>query len=191
MSPKCRSSFAIDFFTFILPIVLYVNVSADSFSTIFAVYLLFIFLISVNIVAIINKKSSESRTYNLNRRGHRTQNETDTTRLTTTASNAAANTREVVLKSIHSLRTMIFVIASVVILAVDLPSFPYEHRKSSQLGMSLMDTGVGFFIMCTSFRVIRLNLRSKNCSNMNSIDDSSGNSICGKNFIELGEILNF
>jgi hypothetical protein len=57
--------------------------------------------------------------------------------------------------SINAFRSLLFVITSVCILAVDFSLFPQQHAKSHEYGISLMDIGVGFFILCHSMRLIR------------------------------------
>ncbi|CAF0818083.1 unnamed protein product [Brachionus calyciflorus] len=51
------------------------------------------------------------------------------------------------------------------ILAVDFQHFPYYYTKTHDYGVSLMDIGVGYFILCHSMRLIRNN------------DDKSNNSL--------------
>lgn len=70
------------------------------------------------------------------------------------------NLNEEILKNMaNSFRTLVFILASVVIFAVDLPNFPVHHHKTNSSGLSLMDTGVGFFVLCNSLRTIRVYFR--------------------------------
>lgn len=57
--------------------------------------------------------------------------------------------------SVHIFRTLLFFITSACILAVDFPYFLMEKAKTSKFGVSLMDIGVGYFILCHSMRLIR------------------------------------
>jgi phosphatidylinositol glycan class W len=58
--------------------------------------------------------------------------------------------------SIHIFRSLLLIITSIAILAVDFQIvFPVDLRKSSYYGISLMDVGVGFFILGSSMRIIR------------------------------------
>lgn len=63
---------------------------------------------------------------------------------------------KLILISINGFRSLLFLITSVCILAVDFRNlFPLQHSKSHRFGTSLMDIGVGFFILCHSMRLIR------------------------------------
>ncbi len=62
---------------------------------------------------------------------------------------------KVIKLSVNSFRTLLFVITSVAILAVDFEVFPSYYGKSAVYGFSLMDVGVGYFILCHSMRLIR------------------------------------
>lgn len=53
---------------------------------------------------------------------------------------------------IQTFRMLVVVISSVCILAVDFFVFPGKHVKTHRFGFSLMDVGVGFFILCHSTR---------------------------------------
>jgi phosphatidylinositol glycan class W len=57
--------------------------------------------------------------------------------------------------SINLFRSLLFIITSVAILAVDFTIFPINEGKTGYYGFSLMDIGVGFFILGHSMRVIR------------------------------------
>jgi phosphatidylinositol glycan class W len=57
--------------------------------------------------------------------------------------------------SVNSFRTSVIIITSVAILAVDFLIFPYVHAKIVLYGISLMDLGVGLFVLCHSMRIIR------------------------------------
>lgn len=55
----------------------------------------------------------------------------------------------------HMFRTVLFFITSACILAVDFPYFSMKKAKTSEFGISLMDIGVGYFILSHSMRLIR------------------------------------
>ena len=57
--------------------------------------------------------------------------------------------------SISVFRTVLFIVTGISILATDFKIFENCHRKSENFGFSLMDLGVGLFIICHSMRVIR------------------------------------
>ena len=57
--------------------------------------------------------------------------------------------------SVNSFRTSVVIITSVAILAVDFLIFPYVHAKTVLYGISLMDLGVGLFVLCHCMRIIR------------------------------------
>jgi phosphatidylinositol glycan class W len=78
--------------------------------------------------------------------------------------------------SVSSFRTMLFIITSVAILAVDFAVFPRLHAKTHDFGFSLMDIGVGYFILCHSMRLIR------NSSVLN--DDAADNSFKKQTFFQ-------
>jgi phosphatidylinositol glycan class W len=73
--------------------------------------------------------------------------------------NYAKNLNQLELKiiklSVNSFRTSVFIITSVAIIAVDFFIFPRVHAKTVLYGISLMDLGVGLFVLCHSMRVIR------------------------------------
>ena len=67
--------------------------------------------------------------------------------------------------SISVFRTVLFIVTGISILATDFKIFENCHRKTRNFGFSLMDLGVGLFIICHSMRVIRnskMLTRSKN-----------------------------
>ena len=57
--------------------------------------------------------------------------------------------------SISLFRCSVFIIASITILGVDFKIFPVRLIKTKSFGFSLMDCGVGYFIICHSMRLIR------------------------------------
>ena len=57
--------------------------------------------------------------------------------------------------SVNSFRTTVVIITSVAIFAVDFFIFPHVHAKTVLYGISLMDLGVGLFVLCHSMRIIR------------------------------------
>ncbi len=57
--------------------------------------------------------------------------------------------------SVNAFRSLVFVLTTINILAIDFSLYPHYCRKSEMQGISLMDTGVGFFILCHSMRYIR------------------------------------
>jgi phosphatidylinositol glycan class W len=50
---------------------------------------------------------------------------------------------------------IIYLITCVCVLAVDFTYFPFLLAKTDRYGISLMDLGVGLFIVCHSLRLIR------------------------------------
>ena len=62
---------------------------------------------------------------------------------------------KVIKLSINVFRTSVFIITSVAIVACDFNVFERFHAKTQHFGISLMDLGVGLFIICNSMRVIR------------------------------------
>lgn len=75
--------------------------------------------------------------------------------LTTTTLNNNRIDEKLIRISINAFRSLLFIITSVCILAVDFKLFPPQHAKRYRFGISLMDIGVGFFILCHSMRLIR------------------------------------
>ncbi|RNA29710.1 transferring acyl groups [Brachionus plicatilis] len=57
--------------------------------------------------------------------------------------------------SVNMFRTLLFFITSDCILAVDFPYFLMQKAKTHEFGVSLMDIGVGYFIICHAMRLIR------------------------------------
>ena len=57
--------------------------------------------------------------------------------------------------SVNSFRTCVVIITSVAIFAVDFTIFPRVHAKTENYGLSLMDLGVGLFVLCHCMRIIR------------------------------------
>lgn len=157
--------FFIDFVTFIFPIVLYANVASDSYVVIFVCYV----FISIALYATgyIFYESSLKSPFSSSTSQHIKIISSSSVFFRSLNHCDSEMAKLIVKRSINSLRTMIFVISSVVVLAVDFSIFPLEHRKSHQLGISLMDTGVGFYIMCNSLRVVRRSLDDNKCDQMN------------------------
>ena len=57
--------------------------------------------------------------------------------------------------SVNSFRSLVFILTTMNILAVDFDFYNSDFSKSDYWGVSLMDTGVGYFIICHSMRFIR------------------------------------
>ena len=62
---------------------------------------------------------------------------------------------KIVKLSISGFRMILYLITCVCILSVDFTNFSYKLDKTDKYGISLMDLGVGLFIVCHSLRVIR------------------------------------
>jgi hypothetical protein len=62
---------------------------------------------------------------------------------------------KIVRLSISTCRTWLYMLTCVTILAVDFNIFPRFNAKTETFGISLMDLGVGFFIVCHSMKLIR------------------------------------
>jgi glucosaminylphosphatidylinositol acyltransferase len=71
--------------------------------------------------------------------------------------------------SVHTCRLWLYVLTCVTILAVDFKLFPRRMAKTERFGVSLMDLGVGFYIVCHSMKIIR---NSSNNENNSSSDDN-------------------
>lgn len=67
------------------------------------------------------------------------------------------NDHEIIKLSVNTFRSSVFLITGVTILAIDFDIFPLKHLKRKTYGIALMDLGVGLFIVCHSFRLIRNN----------------------------------
>ena len=136
---KC---FIIDFFLYQLPVIFYITIFNSTVANyvLFSLFALFFYkLIRRNKIIFIQNEINE------------TLNGLDLSR-EFTLNNIDI---KVVKLGVNSFRTMLFIITSVAILAVDFRLFPRHHRKTVDFGFSLMDVGVGFFIMCHSMRLIR------------------------------------
>ena len=62
---------------------------------------------------------------------------------------------KIVKLGISAFRMVVYLITCVCILAVDFTYFSFTLNKTDKYGISLMDLGVGLFIVCHSLRVIR------------------------------------
>lgn len=62
---------------------------------------------------------------------------------------------KIIINSVTNFRSSLIVITSVAILAVDFGIFKPEYSKTVYFGFSLMDIGVGYFILSHSMRYIR------------------------------------
>jgi hypothetical protein len=147
--------FAVDFLTFELPIIFYVTFFG--FTTLSYVVLLIVFLI---IFKIVTKRRKIA--YFLSDNSTKTNTDNNTQKSNSTGLNAIID-EKIIRLSINSFRALLFIITSVCILAVDFKIFPRKHAKTSEFGFSLMDVGVGYFILCHSMRLIR------NCDDDNSV----------------------
>lgn len=62
---------------------------------------------------------------------------------------------KVIRLSISTCRLWLYMLTTVSILAVDFKIFPRYNAKTENYGISLMDLGVGFYIVCHSMKLIR------------------------------------
>lgn len=62
---------------------------------------------------------------------------------------------EILRLSIKSCRLWLYMLTAVGILGVDFKIFPRENAKTENFGISAMDLGVGFYIVCHSMKIIR------------------------------------
>jgi phosphatidylinositol glycan class W len=76
---------------------------------------------------------------------------------------------KVVKLSINLFRSTVVIITSIAILAVDFKIFSRRNAKTEYYGISLMDVGVGYFIMCHSMRLIRNSLPEREHDQSNSL----------------------
>lgn len=126
-----RISLIYDNLTLIVPIILFVTIFSDA-----ALYfwLVFILVICLTLRFIkLNNFISPSELHEPN-------------------DNSKSDAR-IIKITIRTFRMLVVVISSVCILAVDFFVFPGKHAKTLQYGFSLMDVGVGYFILCHSTRI--------------------------------------
>jgi hypothetical protein len=57
--------------------------------------------------------------------------------------------------SVNGFRASVFILVVLNILAVDFNFYPEYFTKTKSYGISLMDVGVGYFILCHAMRYIR------------------------------------
>ena len=57
--------------------------------------------------------------------------------------------------SVNGFRASVFILVVLNILAVDFNFYPGYFAKTQSYGISLMDVGVGYFILCHAMRYIR------------------------------------
>lgn len=81
-------------------------------------------------------------------KSHRLSNSKDTY-------NEEILTGKIIHISVNAFRSLVFVLTTLNILAVDFDFYDSNFSKSDHWGISLMDTGVGYFIICHSMRFIR------------------------------------
>ena len=62
---------------------------------------------------------------------------------------------KVIQLSINGFRASLYILVVVNILAVDFNFYPGYFAKTKSYGISLMDVGVGYFILCHAMRYIR------------------------------------
>ena len=85
---------------------------------------------------------------------------TDRSKLNQLAENLTAADRNVLNRrilevTIKTYRTWCYLLTTISILAVDFHVFPRSQAKTENFGLSLMDTGVGLFIVCHSMKLSR------------------------------------
>ena len=134
-----RNEFLLDFTMFVIPIILFVTIFGEN------VLVFYVLMLSLILFACILILSNKSNTL-LNSNEKEIFNEVGSQRLLG---------NKIIKLSINTYRASVFVITSVVIIAVDFNIFSQIHAKTSEFGISLMDLGVGLFIFCHSMRVIR------------------------------------
>jgi phosphatidylinositol glycan class W len=127
------------------PIILHITILTDYILLSYLLFLIFNLMI-YNVV--LNKKVNKGK-YSL----------LLANQLTKHCSN---NDQEIVKLSVISFRSSVFLITSISILAIDFDLFPLKHLKRKTFGISLMDLGVGLFIICHSFKLIRNDSQNKN-----------------------------
>lgn len=71
--------------------------------------------------------------------------------------------------SIKTCRLWLYLFTAVCILGVDFKIFPRENAKTETFGVSAMDLGVGFYIVCHSMRIVR----NEEISSLNKITIST------------------
>lgn len=137
-----------------MPIILYVQIFSHYYSLCILFYLIILFLIyklltfNSNKLILFELSSDQVRSLSDDRTSesldeHFLYNRVD---------------EKLVRLSISIFRSLLLIITSIAILAVDFRSvFPIDLRKSAFYGISLMDVGVGFFILGSAMRVIRNN----------------------------------
>lgn len=129
----------VDFVTFELAIIMYVTV-LDNYKIFF-----FMFMLALNMLMLKLVYWQADKLMTENDAQQTIESESVTSRLDDTINRI----------SIHAFRSLLFIITSVCILAVDFKIFPRYHAKRVDYGISLMDIGVGYFILCHSMRLIR------------------------------------
>ena len=144
----------VDYFTVMLPSVLFVTLLADQ---LWASYQILLTLCAIVCCLIFAHTSGADRlqthdSAKIKQMQHQQQ-----------AAPAAAYpddnsnlSMQIVKLSVHWYRTSVVVVTSIAILAVDFGAvFAPRHTKRRDFGLALMDLGVGSFIVCHSMRLIR------------------------------------